>query len=374
MNTLESLIREEIRARGPMRFDRFMALALYHPEHGYYARPPAIGSEGDFYTSVSVGALFGQLLARQARQMGRLLDEKEFWIFEQGAHDGQLAFDILSSLRSNAPEFFATLRYAIVEPSPWGRESQKRKLAGFGAQVRWLERLADWKGDAPCGLFLSNELLDAFPVRLIERGAAEWNEHCVVIEEADALGWRAVPIDDAELRRAMAKLPLPEIEGYQTEIAMGAESWMREVAGFLRRGYVLTIDYGYPASVYYAPFRRDGTLTCFRKHRRGGDVLRTPGEQDMTAHVNFTALVHAGAAAGLETLALVDQQRFFTGVAHDELSGARIYPDGLIKQTRSWQMLTHPEHLGTRFHVLVQAKNAPAGLDGLRFARPGGWD
>jgi SAM-dependent MidA family methyltransferase len=374
VNPLESIIRDEIHARGPMRFDRFMELALYHHEHGYYTRPPAIGSEGDFYTSVSVGALFGQLLARQARQMAQLLNEPEFWIIEQGAHDGQMALDLLSSLRATDPVFFATLRYAIVEPSPAGREAQKRKLATFGAQVRWLESLADWTGPAPCGLFLSNELIDAFPVRVIERGATDWNERCVTVDDRDVLDWCLVPIVDAALRDAMAELPLPEVETYRTEICPASRAWMRGVAGFLRRGYVLTLDYGYPASLYYAPFRMDGTLTCFHKHRSGDEVLRGPGEQDLTAHADFTALARAGAAAGLETLALVDQQRFFTGVAEDELSGAAVYPGGLLQQSRAWQTLTHPEHMGTRFHVLVQAKDAPRGLNGLRFARPGGWD
>jgi SAM-dependent MidA family methyltransferase len=147
VNPLESIIRDEIHARGPMRFDRFMELALYHHEHGYYTRPPAIGSEGDFYTSVSVGALFGQLLARQARQMARLLDEPEFWIIEQGAHDGQMALDLLSSLRATDPVFFATLRYAIVEPSPAGA---RRRNANSPRSVR---RCAGWKvsptGPAP---------------------------------------------------------------------------------------------------------------------------------------------------------------------------------------------------------------------------------
>jgi SAM-dependent MidA family methyltransferase len=374
MNALELIIRDEIRARGPMRFDRFMELALYHPELGYYSKSPAIGSEGDFYTSVSVGSLFGQLLARQARQMALLLDEPEFWIVEQGAHDGQMALDLLTSLRANDPALFATVRYAIIEPRAEARAAQKRKLVGFGAQVRWLERLTDWPGEAPCGLFLSNELIDAFPVRVIKREAAEWKERCVVIDDHEVLNWRVIPIADEELQAAMKELPLPEVDSYRTEICPASRDWMRGVAGFFRRGYVLTIDYGYPASVYYAPFRGDGTLTCFVKHHSGDEVLRGPGEQDLTAHADFTALVRAGESAGLETLALVDQQRFFTGVAHDELSGAVVYPDGLLKQLPGWQTLTHPEHMGTRFHVLVQAKNAPRDLDGLRFARAGGWD
>lgn len=374
MNALESILRDEICARGPMRFDRFMELALYHPEHGYYVQPRAIGKAGDFYTSVSVGPLFGQLLARQARQMAQLLGEPEFWIVEQGAHDGQMARDILDNLRASDPDFFGTLRYAIVESSGGARAAQRKKLAEFGPQVRWIDRLGDWENEAPCGLFLSNELVDAFPVRLIERGARAWNERYIVINGADALDWRTTAIHDDELLRAMAEVPLPESKGYRTEIALAARNWMRGVADFLRRGYVLTIDYGFPASLYYAPFRCDGTLTCYRHHRRGNEVLSAPGEQDITAHVDFTALARAGSLAKLAPLALIDQQRFFTGIAQEELSGAVVCEPSIAGQVRAWQMLTHPEHLGTRFQVLVQAKDAPEGLECMRFARAGGWD
>jgi SAM-dependent MidA family methyltransferase len=366
MNALGRLMREEIVAHGPMRFDRFMQLALYHPEHGYYAKPRAIGRTGDFYTSVSVGPLFGRLLARQFRQMAELLGEEEFWLVEQGAHDGQLARDILEEYR-RLPKSNVRWRYLIVEPSPAARKAQALLLSDFG-EVQWLERLEDFEGEKPAGVYFSNELVDALPVRLIERAASEWCERCVDLEGEESFAWVVVPITDNEVRDAIRERLLSEVVGYQTEIHLAARSWIRGVTGFLRRGYLVTIDYGYPAAVYDAPFRHAGTLSCYREHHRGSDVLADPGEQDITAHVEFTPLARVGEEAGWPTLGLVDQQRFLTGIVERE-------PDAMSSEdARAFQTLTHPEHLGSRFQVLVQAKDAPAELAGLRFARGGQLD
>jgi SAM-dependent MidA family methyltransferase len=184
--------------------------------------------------------------------------------------------------------------------------------------------------------------------------------------------WTDQPVEDAELIQVIEGLNLPAIEGYTTEINQRARDWISRVAGVMSRGYVLTIDYGYPASIYYAPLRTGGTLTARVKHQVVDDVLAGPGGCDITSHVDFTALARAGEAAGLETLGFVDQQRFLTGVAHDELSGAEGPQVKIEENPGAWQTLTHPEHFGARFHALVQAKNAPDGIDGLRFARPGG--
>jgi SAM-dependent MidA family methyltransferase len=366
MNALERLIREEIGAQGPMRFDRFMELALYHPEHGYYATPRPLGRTGDFFTSVSVGPLFGRLLVRQFRQMAELLNEDEFWIVEQGAHNGQLARDILEEYRS-LPAFPGKLRYLIVERSRAAREAQAQLLSEFGEQVRWVERIEDFAGGKPAGVYFSNELVDAFPVRVIERDA-EWKEMRVTCERGGSLGWCSTAILDDELRDAVKELALPELPGYRTEINLEARRWMRETAGFLRRGYILTIDYGHPASLYYAPFRREGTLTCFREHRQGRDVLAEPGRNDITAQVDFTALAHVGEKAGWATLGFVDQQRLLTGIVECESDAVR------PADVRAFQTLTHPEHLGSRFKALVQGKDAPASVAGLRFARTGQLD
>ncbi len=360
-----------------MRFDRFMDLALYDPAHGYYGKAGGaghIGKKGDFYTSVSAGPLFGRLLARQFFQMWELLDRPAlFWLVEQGASDGQLAVDILEWCRVEASDFFETVRYAIIEPSGISRRQQQNAIGTgnpeLAARVTQWENVASLAVEKPVGVFFSNELVDAFPVRVIRFQSGQWREEHVVLV-GDVLGWTDLAIVDQELLDAIAGLPLPSLDGYTTEINLRARHWMNELGGVLARGYVLTIDYGFPASVYYANFRTDGTLTAYVKHKSRADVLTAPGERDITAHVDFTALAQAGEGAGLATLGFVDQQRFLMGVAHDELSEKEGRRAGIANNTRAWNTLTHPDHLGATFYALLQAKDAPAGLDGLRFARP----
>jgi len=372
MTALEEIIRAEIRSVGPMRFDRFMEMALYHPGSGYYAKtggPSPIGRNGDFYTSVSVGPLFGRLLARQFFQMWQVMDKQSpFWIIEQGAHDGQLACDILEWCRAETPEFFDAIRYAIVQCA--GAASMHQKCApetGIISHITWFENLDDLAAEKPGGVFFSNELVDAFPVRSIAFRSGQWLEQHVGTG-VQGFCWVDRPISDPELARAIESLPA--IEGYTTEINLRARHWIREVARALSRGYVLTIDYGYPASLYYAAHRTGGTLTAFVKHHAVDDVLAEPGMRDITAHVDFTALAQAGEEAGLTTLGFLDQQRFMMGVAHDELSGAGGPRVNIQENLRAWNTLTHPEHLGADFFALLQVKNAPASVDGLRFARP----
>jgi SAM-dependent MidA family methyltransferase len=353
---VEELIRAEIAQLGSIPFERFMDLALYHPQHGYYARRPVIGRRGDFYTSVSVGPLFGRLLAVQFREMWERLDKPSpFWIIEQGAHDGQLARDILAWCQSEAPEFAKVVRYAVAGS------------AAFEGVIAFLNP-AELAAEKPVGVFFSNELVDAFPVHLIIRRDGEWRErHVVAI--ASALAFSEKEITSEALADAIKELNPPPIERYTTEINLRARAWMQDVARALRRGYVLTVDYGYMAGEYYAPHRTAGTLMAYSRHQRHDDVTTDPGERDLTAHVDFTALANAGAAHGLRPLALVDQQRFLTGIAHDEIAGASTLGAGVASHLRAFQTLTHPQHLGARFFALVQGKDAPAELSGLRFAR-----
>lgn len=371
MSELDQIIRAEIGEAGAISFERFMELALYQPQFGYYAKAPAIGRRGDFYTSVSVGPLFGRLLARQFLQMWQLLGQPEpFWIIEQGAHDGQLARDILGWCHAEAPDFFQAVRYVIVGSSQFQFQEDEADFSSHILQVKDLSALAKEK---PVGVFVSNELIDAFPVRAIARRGDKWVECGVTIREG-VFAWTDLPINDEALLQAIAERPIPGLDDYTTEINLRAPVWMREVGSVLSRGYVVTIDYGYPASVYYASHRSGGTLTAFRKHRANEDLLTDPGGQDLTAHVDFTVLARAGEEVGLKPLGFVDQQRFLMGVAHDELSEKEGPRAGIAENKLAWQSLTHPEHLGASFQVLVQGKDAPVELDGLRFARPGGLD
>jgi SAM-dependent MidA family methyltransferase len=376
MNALAEIIREEIAQAGSIRFDRFMELALYHPDHGYYRRERVrTGRAGDFFTSVSVGPLFGRLLARQFLEMWDLLGRPApFWIVEQGAEDAQLAVDMLDWGREKAEPFFEAIRYGLVEGWADRRAVQRERLeaAGLAGRVSWFQDFHGLAREKPEGVFVSNELADVFPVRRVVFRRGEWRELGVGVDAAGAFDWRENPIDEEDL--ASATEALPRIEGYATEINLQARAWMEEVGGALRRGYVVTLDYGFAASDYYADFRRDGTLTAYRDHRRSADILLEPGSQDITAHVDFTALARAGVMAGLTALGFLDQQRFLTGIAHDELEGRAGPGSGIQENLRAWQTLTHPDHLGSRFRALVQGKEAPGGLAGLRYARPGGLD
>jgi len=362
-----------------MRFDRFMELALYCPGLGYYAKtegPSPVGRSGDFYTSVSVGPLFGRLLGRQFYQMWQLLGKPaSFWLIEQGAHDGQLARDILEWCGAEVPDFLEAIRYGVVDTSGGGSIRQKCSLqAEHAPYVTWFESLASIAEVQPVGVFFSNELIDAFPVRAIICKAGKWRESFVGIDEKGRLAWTEEIITDPDLLQEIELRSIPAIEGYSTEINLRAIEWMAEVARIFQNGYVLTIDYGYPASVYYSDFRVGGTLTAYVKHKAVDDVLAEPGMRDLTAHVDFTALIREGEKNGLTALGFVDQQRFLMGIAHDEMSGAAGPRLKLQESLRAWNTLTHPEHLGATFFALLQAKNAPAQLEGLRFARTGGWE
>ncbi len=379
MAALEDLIRDEIGRKGSIPFERFMKLALYHPSLGYYRRErekPRTGRKGDFFTSVSSGPLFGRLLARQFLEMWEKMDRPApFWIVEQGAEDGRLAGDILAWCRDEAPDFFAALNYGIFEIGSPGRGAQEMVLAAAGLEKKtvWIGDLDDWVSRRiPVGAFFSNELVDAFPVHRVVRRDGAWREFHVALDEQKRFTWCEREIEDAALAEAVRELPA--LDGYATEINLQARRWMEWLARTWIFGYVVTIDYGFPASIYYAPFRREGTLSGYREHRRVEDMLAEPGSCDLTAHVDFTTLARLGETAGLETMGFLDQQRFLTGIAHDELEGRAGLRAGVAENLRAWQTLTHPDYLGTRFQVLVQAKLAPASLAGLRYARPGGLD
>jgi SAM-dependent MidA family methyltransferase len=272
-----------------------------------------------------------------------------------------------------APDFFSAVRYGLIEESAFARDVQAGNFAaaGMGEKAEWIRDLAA-RDEKAAGVFFSNELVDAFPVRRVVRRDGEWREGYVELDARGEFRWGEREIADSALAEAVRDLPA--VEGYATEINLRARRWMVELARAWGRGYVVTIDYGFPAPVYYARFRSEGTLTAYREHRRSKEVLAEPGGQDITAHVDFTALARAGEAEGLETLGFVDQQRFLTGVAHDELAGSAGPRVGVAENLRAWQTLTHPEYLGSRFQVLVQGKGVPGGLAGLRYARVGGLD
>ena len=363
---LSEIIRTEIAAGGPMPFRRFMELALYHPALGYYASGRArVGRKGDFFTNVSVGPLFGRLLARQVVEMWeRLGSPREFSIIEQGAHDGQLAADVLGGLREFSPGCFAATVYRIIEPFPLLAERQGSRLAEFAQRVKWSASLREVNVEA--GVHLSNELPDAFPVHLVTWISGEWRER-MVVETGGRFVFEDGPLSVPALREACAQIPGPLPEGYLTEVNLAAREWIADVARSIRRGFVLAVDYGFPRHEYHAPWRTAGTLSAYANHRREPDPLARPGEIDLTAHVEFTSLMESATASGMQPAGFTDQHHFMVGL------GAAHFADGAhAAELRAFQTLMHPQFMGMAFKVVCFAKATPSlpPLEGFRFARP----
>jgi SAM-dependent MidA family methyltransferase len=359
-------IREEILQSGAIPFARFMELALYCPETGYYERnQDNVGRRGDFITSVSAGRLFGELLAFQFAEWLEefQISNFKFQIIEAGAHDGMLAADILSWLQAQRPELFAQIEYVIIEPSLRRQEWQRETLKHFSA-VRWFAGFENLKlktqNSKLHGVLFGNELLDAFPVRRLGWDAKEknWFEWGVTLA-GEKFGWTKISIPQSVLPSSILHLPpsllavLPD--NYTIELSPAAESWWRAAAGIFARGKLLAIDYGFTAEEQFSPARVNGTLRAYHRHRVSDDLLAQPGEQDLTAHVNFTAIQKAGEEAGLQTETFCTQPQFLTRIlsrAVKEKSFASLD----AKQVRQFQTLTHPEHLGRAFRVLVQSR------------------
>lgn len=378
---LEVLLRAELARTGPLSFARFMEVALYHPEHGYYERGPhGVGRRGDFYTSVSVGRLFGELLAYQTAAWldelaARRPDHGPRQIVEAGAHDGQLAEDLLHWLHRARPDLGEHLEYWIIEPSPRRRRWQADRLKAFAPKVRWFNAWAELPAASVHGIIFANELLDAFPVhRLAWRQATqEWRE-CGVTSAEAGFRWTYLPMlhpDVAELadpaaalgdmnagaRRAAWQAIAPLLpDGFIMERAPTALHWWTAAARSLGHGWLWTLDYGHRSGTTLHPTKPHGTLRAYRDHQLVEDLLAAPGTQDLTAHVDFSAVAHVGEASGLTTVELTDQSSFLSRLARKAMQSPGTFGEWTREHTRQFQTLTHPDHLGRSFAALVQTR------------------
>ena len=364
MTEIAKILREEIAHCGPVSFARFMEQALYCPKIGYYERDAAVvGPAGDFYTSVSTGPLFGHLLALQFTEWLEQLPARPVQLVEAGAHDGQLAADILAWIGNHRPALAADLRYWILEPSPRRRAWQEARLDNFAGQVGWFDHPAALGEAGVNGVIFSNELLDAFPVRRLgwDAAAQSWFEWGVGVRGEDFVWERLFPsrIIDEMTAAGLAAPPallavLPD--GFTVEVSPSAAAWWRQAALALRTGKLLTLDYGLAAGEFFAPHRGQGTLRAYREHHACGDVLADPGDQDLTVHVNLTHLQRVGETAGLRTDELVSQTQFLTRIAETTWRKESAFGEWTPLRMRQFQTLTHPEHLGRSFRVLVQSR------------------
>jgi SAM-dependent MidA family methyltransferase len=393
LNEVAQKIAANIRTCGAISFAAFMEHALYCPVYGYYeTEKDRLGRHGDYYTSVSVGSLFGELLAFQfadwvseqnpeSKAGGR---REPVQIVEAGAHSGELARDILSWMRSHRRELFDRLEYWIVEPSPRRREWQRQKLGEFAGNVRWAEEMAapaaaphapanvrDPLSLSPVtrhlppvrGIIFSNELLDAMPVHRLGWDAKKrtWFEWGVTLRHERFVWTRmtgSFPVSNLQfpIRSWQSAIGNALPDGFTTEVCPAAERWWQAAASALEWGRLLTIDYGLAAEEFFLPERKDGTLRAYYRHRLSGDALAQPGHQDLTAHVNFSALQAAGEVSGLETEACLTQPQFLTQIAARTWKTPGNFGGWTPKHTRQFQTLTHPEHLGRAFRVLVQRR------------------
>lgn len=358
---LEAELRARIAERGPLGFDEFMAAALYHPLHGYYASgKPRAGKNGDFFTSVSVGPVFGKLLAAQFLEMRAQLGHPEnFTLVEQGANDGQLMADVLSAWEGPLP------RVVIVEPFEPLRAAQRETLAPWSGCVEHVSG----EGELPEfeGVFFANELLDAFPVKIFVREGGRWRERRVTAEGGRFV-FVDVPADEPPPFAPRVEESIPHVVA---EFCPSLAPWLSTAAGKLRRGWLLLIDYGHPAAAKFHPSRADGTLAAYRSHRRVEDPLADPGAQDLTAHVDFTAAAEAAERAGLRIAGFTDQHHALTALA------ARVFPpmpSGALpseaaREMRALRQLLHPESMGTSFKFLALAREMANPLTAFAFAR-----
>lgn len=369
-------------ANGVLTFARFMELALYCPVYGFYEKETdSVGRDGDFYTSVSTGTLFGELLAfqfagwleeiggrkaesrKQKADGGRQLSPPvtrhlPLCIVEAGAHDGKLAKDILNCLRDQRPKLFRQIEYIIIEPSARRQEWQRETLKEF-PNVRWkseLETQNSKSGTHLNGVIFSNELLDAMPVHRLgwDSKMKTWFEWGVALD-GDKFVWVKMQTPETKPQTLHFALLAVLPDGYTIEISPAAENWWRDAAQALAHGKLLTIDYGFTGPELFSPSRTEGTLRSYRAHRHAENILADPGQQDITAHVNFAAIQAAGEAAGLKTNALISQPQFLTHIV-EQISKTDSAFVWTPSHARQFQTLTHPDHLGRAFRVLVQSK------------------
>jgi SAM-dependent MidA family methyltransferase len=323
LSSVDSLLLiAEVRARGPLTVAAFMDLALYDPRVGYYARAPQrSGRAGDFFTSVDVGPVFGELLAVQVAEMAVLLADVDpaaaFDLVEVGAGNGRLGADLLRALDTHHPEVSARTRLHLVEGSPSARRAQPSTL---GPLVERLASSSDRLPDRIEGVVLANELLDAMPVHQVVMRGSELRE-VYVRADGDRLSSTEGPPSSPALAAYFDDAGIRLEDGWRAEVNLAALAWMHDVACRLRRGFVILIDYGHPARELYSAGHSGGTLTTFMRHTMAGPEvagrppwLEHPGEQDITAHVDFTAVQKAGAAGGLVSLGLLDQTYFLMGL------------------------------------------------------------
>jgi SAM-dependent MidA family methyltransferase len=355
---LTEMLTEHIRAVGPITFAEFMRECLYHPIHGYYSRTSA-RRFGDYYTSVDVHPIFGRLLARQFAEMWTLLGSpRSFVVAESAAGVGRLAGHILDFSARALPEFYVALEYVAVERSTARRAEHTALLAHHAAAGR-VSSATEIPREIATGCIFSNELLDALPVHRVLMQDGALREIFVGYEGGrfvDVIGEPSMPA----LQQYFEEQGITLEEGYQAEVCFEACDWIENAGRVLDRGFVLSIDYGHEARNLYKQHHNRGTLLAYRDHAVSENLFDAPGEQDLTSHVNFTALDLWGRRAGLVRSGLVTQSQFLVALGRGNEFADLYEPEQTemekLRARLLLKNLIHPEGMGEKFQVLIQHK------------------
>jgi len=359
---LSEILAGRIRAGGPIPFAEFMRECLYHPVHGYYSRANA-RRFGDYYTSVDVHPIFGRLLARQFAEMWELLGSpRPFVVAESGAGVGRLAGHILDFSARALPEFYAALEYVAVEQSSARRAEHAERLAEHAAAGRF-SSAGEIPRAIPAGCIFSNELLDALPTHRVVMEHGALREICVGFESGRFTEVICEPSTPA-LEQYCQEQGIALEEGQQAEVCLEACNWIESAGRALEHGFVLTIDYGHEAHLLYGEHHNRGTLLAYRDHTVTENLLEAPGEQDLTAHVNFTAVDLWGRRSGLVRTGLLTQSQFLVALGRgnefDDLYDPGQTEMEKLRARLLLKNLIHPEGLGEKFQVLIQHKGIVA--------------
>ncbi len=345
-----------------------MTMALYYPELGYYSNPSAvIGKKGDFYTSSHLHPIFGAMVCRQLIEMWELMGRPAaFHAVEMGAGAGYLCKDILdylyqtvkqSDAHKDERDFVTCLKYVIVEPYVHFKNKQIQTVQEYESNVKWIRSPDTLRGVKGC--VLSNELLDAFPVHVIEMDGG-LKEVYVNIGEMGLIEEKA-EAGSGEIAGYAEHYSIPAWEGYRTEINLHIKSWLHQVCEILTQGFVLTIDYGYSAKEFYSEDRNRGTLLCYHRHEVNEDPFQYIGSQDITSHVNFSSLKKWGEDKGFKTLGYSSQGIYLTASGIDELIVEQ-YADSsdYMSEISKIKGLILPQGMGESHRVLIQYKGEGA--------------
>ncbi|MGE5245898.1 MAG: class I SAM-dependent methyltransferase [Betaproteobacteria bacterium] len=369
-------IQDVVRERGPMTVAAFMDLALYDPEFGYYARAARrSGRAGDFFTSVDVGPVFGDLLEIQIAEMFDILSAGRSSgstppappaavLVEAGAGNGRLSADVLDAARRRHPPLFARMRVHLVDASPGARAAQESML---GDLVGHLASSSSALPESFEGVLFANELLDALPVHQVvmrEDGLREVYVSCPTEAPRSGAPLETIegPLSTPALGEYLDRIGVVLEPGWRAEINLRAVEWIREAARRLRRGFMILIDYGHEARDLYGARHAAGTLTTFSRHTSPAASgpepawLQRPGEQDITAHVDFTSVLAAAGDAGLDALGFLDQTYFLLGLGADEMGRADESLETL-KRRLALKTLLMPGGLGSTHKVLLLGKD-----------------